>query len=193
MSAEPTEEEKEAEEEASQPKEKAPEWRKSKARDYLYSLLQKNEIPSRYDIKPRDVFDKYCKDRPEFKHFQDYKELTFASKLLYLRNRLEERGNRASEDAEALAHDRAIFPPIMEDTKGRPVWAGSKAQELLRKDLKDGLYPQLKPKQLFEKREEYYKDFDLDFFRNKIYQEIKAAKRVVWVKANEEKQKKKKK
>lgn len=181
------------EEEEEEEDDKPPEWRNSKARDYLYGLLKDKRIPGRHDIKPKQVFEEYCISRPEFKHFQDYKALGFASKLMYLRNKLDERTGRAQEDAEALAHDRLIFPPHTEDTKGRPVWAGSRSQELLRKDIAEGKHNVMKPKDLYETREDYYELFDPDFFRNKIYQEVKAAKRVVWVTEKAEKKENKKK
>jgi hypothetical protein len=172
---------------------KPPEWKKSKARDYVCGLLVRGELPDRNKIKPRQVFDKYCKDRPEFKHFQDYKELKFASKLLYLRKMLEARTDRSKEDAASLAHDRLIFPPPTEDTKGRPLWAGSRAQKLLIDDIKRGKHKTMKPKLIYESQEEYYENYDQDFFREKIYQEVKALKRATWVKAKSENAKNKKK
>lgn len=178
------EEDEEGEEEPNNKEDnKPPEWRKSKARNYLCSLLATGELPDRHSIKPKEVFDKYCKQRPEFKHFQDYKDLKFASKLLYLRNMMKDRSDRSKEDAAALAHDRLIFPPPTEDTKGRPIWAESRAKNLLVEDIKNGKHKTMKPKVLYESRDEYHADYDQDFFREKIYQEVKALKRVAWVKA----------
>lgn len=183
----------EAVEIATEEDDKAPEWRNSKAKEYLYGLLLRGEIPGPNDIKPRAVFDQYCKDRPEFRHFQDYRDLSFATKLRYLRAKAEERGNRSKEDAEALAHDRAIFPVPTEDTMKRPMWQGSEAQRLLRQDIENGKHKQMKPKLLYETKEEYNEVYSLDFFREKIYQEVKALKRLTWVKNKDEKAKAKKK
>jgi hypothetical protein len=116
-------------------KEKEEKWGDSEARKYLYNLLVDKKIPGRDDIKPKAVFEQYCQHRPEFKDYQDYKKLDFASKLLYLRNKAELRGNRAARDDTCLKHDREIFPAPTCDTKGNPNWAGSKAQEQLRKDI----------------------------------------------------------
>jgi hypothetical protein len=188
------EEEDQSEEETEEEKSnnKPPEWKKSKARDYLYGLLARGELPDRHVIKPKQVFDDYCKDRPEFKYFQNYKEIKFASKLLYLRKMVEARTDRSKEDAAALAHDRLIFPPPDEDIKGRPMWAGSRAQKLLIGDIKNGKHKTMKPRLLYEFREEYHEDYDQDFFREKIYQEVKALKRLAWVKAKAEKKRNKK-
>lgn len=179
--------------EEAEEKKKPPDWRKSAAKAYLYALIVDNKIPSRDEITPKKVFETHCKDRPEFKDFQDYTH--FASRLLSLRKKSESRGDRAKEDADALAHDRKIFPAPTEDTKGQPMWKGSKAQELLRKDIKDGLLDQIdpitgrriyKPKGLYEMREEYHEKYSLDSFRNRIYQEIKFDKRLTWVESKVE-------
>jgi hypothetical protein len=172
---------------------KPPEWKKSKARDYLYGLLVRGELPDRKTITPRGVFDVYCKDRPEFKHFQDYTSLKFPGKLKYLRDMTEARSDRSKADAVSLAHDRLIFPAPLKDTMGRPMWAGSRAQKLLIEDIKNGVHETMKPKGLYESREEYNENYDQDFFREKIYQEVKALKRAEWVKAKAEAKKNKKK
>ena len=188
------EEEKEevVEEEKEKDADKPPDWSKSKARDYLCGLILSGKLPDRKKIKPKAVFQDYCKNRPEFKHFQDYKALKFAEKLLRLRNQLEAKADRSKEDDAAFKHDREIFPPRTEDTKGRPVWAGSKAQELLRQDIIDGKHKEKKPKYLYETQAEYFENYELEFFQNKIYQEEKAIKREAWVIAKAEKNKKKK-
>ena len=159
----------------------------------MYGLLVRGELPDRKTIKPREVFDVYCKDRPEFKHFQDYTSLKFPGKLKYLRDMTEARSDRSKADAVSLAHDRLIFPAPLKDTMGRPMWAGSRAQKLLIEDIKNGVHETMKPKGLYESREEYNENYDQDFFREKIYQEVKALKRAEWVKAKAEAKKNKKK
>lgn len=193
------EDEDEDEDEAVQEKDQTeddtpPVWAKSKAREYLYGLIKNKKIPGKKEIKPKDVYEQYCKDRPEFKHFQDYKELKFADKLRGLRDKHETKSSRAEEDDAALIHDRKIFPEQKEDTKGRPIWAGSKAQEQLRKDIADGKHKSkdMKPRFLYATNAVYYENYDLDFFRDKIYQEEKAAKRLAWVKQKEQAKEKKK-
>ncbi len=164
--------------------EEAPEWKKSKARDYLFQLCLNPNFPSRDQIKPKDVWEKdpwKVKDVKCFKWFQDYKALDFASKLRQARARAEKKTGRAREDAEALKHDRLIFPEREEDFRGEPIWQGSKAQELLRRDLKKEERMKLKPKQL-QKEEDEYLLFSLENFRNRIYTERKAMQRIVYIK-----------
>ena len=167
----------------------APEWGKSEARDYLFNLIVNEEIPGKDGITPREVFDKYCKSRPEFKHFQDYKAIKFADKLRQQRTRAGKKKDRAKEDDKFYQHDRQIFPPRTEDTGGEPVWAGSKAQEYLRIDLQDNKRSKMKPKALQNERDEYL-EWTPDKFRDKIYQEKRAMKRIVWMEAETAKMKK---
>ena len=128
---------------------------------------------------PKDIFNNHCMHRPEFKYFLDYKN--FASRLSSLRKRAAERSNRSKEDDDALTHDRAIFPKPTVDTKGLPMWQGSKAQELLIGLLERGEWPKKKPKEIYESEEEFYLNYPLDVFRNRIYQENKYKKRQAYI------------
>ena len=174
---EAAEDEEAAEETASLPAEPEapPKWQDSAAKEYLYSLICDGTLPGKDEIKPRQVFDQYCKDRPEFIHFQDYE--LFKGRLLRLREKAKKRADRAKRDADCLAHDRMIWPAVTMDTKGNDLWQKSKAQELLRKDIEKGEHRKKKPKDLYETQEEYYDNYDLDFFRARIYQERKWFKR----------------
>jgi hypothetical protein len=100
-------------------------WQDSAAKQYLYRLLIDGKLPAKDAIRPKALYEQYCKNRPEFRNFQNYTNLGFATKLMALRERAEERTSRADEDAAALAHDRGIFPKPIEDTKGQPMWKGS--------------------------------------------------------------------
>ena len=151
-------------------------WDDSEAKEYLYSLIVDNKIPGKDDIKPKQVYLQFCKDRAEFKCFQDYTALGFAAKLSHLRDKAEKREGRAERDATSLAHDRQIFPAPTEGTDGNALWQKSKAQELLKQDIAKGKNKKMKPKDLFETRPEYCNNFTLDFFRERIHQEIRAEK-----------------
>ena len=186
----------EEEEDKDDEDEEVPEWGKSKARDYLLSLCMRPDFPSKDDIKPKQVWEELpwrVKDVPEFRFFQDYKN--FATRLRQARARAEKKTGRANEDAAFLRHDREIYPERTEDFNGEPIWQGSKAQELLRRDLKDKEKMQLRPKQL-QLQEEEYMEFALKNFRNRIYSERKAMQRIVYIKKKraekEAKQKRKK-
>jgi hypothetical protein len=165
----------------------APEWGKSAARDYLYDLVLDGTIPGKDEIKPKEVFNIYCKHREEFKYFQDYKALDFAGKLRSARERAGKKTDQSKEDEAFLAHDRLIFPKPTVDTHGYPMWKGSKAQEILREMIAAGRHKKDKPKVLYESEEEFYENYSLDFFRDRIYQEVKFDKRAEYVKYKAEK------
>jgi len=62
----------------------------------------------------------------------------FRTNLRNARNRILAKIDRAAEDAEALDHDRRIYPIEAVDANGRPRWGGSKAERKLRKDMGNG-------------------------------------------------------
>jgi hypothetical protein len=77
----------------------------------------------------------------------------------------------AKIDAEALQHDRKIHPV---ETKGR--WAGSDAEKLLKKDIKEGRlkYDTNSCQHLLKTSEDNYKENEIveyDKFRKHIHQE----------------------
>jgi hypothetical protein len=163
--------------------EEVPEWKKSKARDYLFMLCLDPSFPSQDSIKPRQVWEdhpwKVKDNRPEFKWFQDYSQ--FPGWLRAARKRAEQKTGRSREDAEAFKHGRAIYPEQEEDFCSEPVWQGAKAEELLQRDLKDEEKMKLRPKQLQMEKEEYLR-FSLENFCNRIYSERKAMQRIVYIK-----------
>lgn len=159
----------------------AVDWTDSSAREYLYNLLLEGKVPGRKEITPKKLYDEYLKDRPEFKPFQNYTKLGFATKLSSLRDKVEKRQGRATKDAARLAHDRLIFPAPTVDTKGDVMWQESAAQKLLQKDIADGKHKTMKPKVLYETKASYYENYELDVFRRRIYQELKAIKHIKYL------------
>lgn len=163
-----------------------PPWGKSAARDVLYEMVKDGLIPG--DLKPKRVYLLFLKHLPEFAPYQDYTALKFANKMRSARLRAPLKANRAAEDAEFLAHDRAIFPKPTEDWMGEPIWKGSDAHTALVKDIEDGLHLLMEPKELYEHRAVYYENFwNQDRFRNRIYQEEKALKRTQYLARKAEK------
>ena len=147
----------------------------------LWCALGK-EIPK--EIKPKAVCLSYLKDLPKFEPFQDYTALKFAGKLSSAHERASKKVDRAFEDEACLEHDRLIFPALTVDTKNQPIWKGSMAQKLLWKALKeisDGTRAHKKPRFLFMERIEWHENYSLEFFRKKIYQEMKFDKWEAWL------------
>ena len=75
------------------------------------------------------------------------------------------------------------------DTKGNPYWQNSLAQQLLRADIEDNKHKQMRPRLLYETRVAFHETYSLDFFRDRIYQEVKAKKHRIYTKEQCEKKK----
>ena len=146
-------------------------------------MLLDGQIPA--DMKPKQVYLTYLHFLPEFQPFQNYTALNFANKLGSARKRATKKVDRAEEDLTFLEHDRLIFPEPTLDTKNQPIWKGSEAQKLLRKTLSDissGRKAYVKPRFLYAEKEEWHENYSLEFFRKKIYQEVKFDKWQAWLK-----------
>ena len=108
---------------AEEEKDDAVDWTDSSAREHLYNLLLEGKVPGAKDITPKKLYEDYLKDRPEFKPFQDYTKLGFATKLSSLRAKVEKKqGVELAGDAKLLTHDRTVFAKPTVDTKGNAMW-----------------------------------------------------------------------
>jgi hypothetical protein len=118
------------------------------------------------DMEPRVVH----LQRPEF---ADFKISHFRDCLRDLRRQIIEKNNSAASDSAALARDRLIYPKATHNHRGEPQWDGdgSKAEQLLRKDMDEGKHDIMKPMDLYESRKDYYDDYPLGVFRGHIHQE----------------------
>jgi len=110
--------------------------------------------------------------RPEYAATEWQK---FPRRLRDLRKQLNVGKTKANKDAEALAHDRQLFPKKTHSTLNLPNWDQSDAQRLLKEDIDNNKHKVMKPKELYESRNEY-QVFSLDVFRGHIHQEVKTRK-----------------
>ena len=112
--------------------------------------------------------------RPEF---QEYHYSKFSSRLSSLRKTIKERNYRADLDQEAFDNYKANNPvPAAFSHKGYIQWQGSEAQALCREDIEHGLHKSMSRMELYGSRSEYYENFPLKEFRDKVRQEIRTAK-----------------
>jgi hypothetical protein len=102
----------------------------------------------------------------------------FSSRLSALRDQLECKDTRANSDADALAHDRALFLAPATDNLGVPRWEGSESQRLLKADIEAGVHLTFQTlKTLWHSREQYFEiHTDSTRFIKRIHQEIKTRK-----------------
>jgi len=148
-----------------------PKWIKSPAKAYLLDLIEKGKVPS--TLKPREVHDEFCVNRPEFQAF-GYKH--FSNRLRALREKVADRNDRADRDAAALASDRLLHPRPNQDGFGLPYWPDSEAKEVLCEDIDRGNHLTMTKEQLWSSKPEHYESFPFDVFVKHVHQEVKTRK-----------------
>lgn len=151
-------------------------WKKSKARSLLYEYIVEGQVPpdatdanGRSTMQLREIYLMH----PEFAEY-DYEK--FSSRLSSLRKIIKDADNRARADQEAFENFKNNHPVSLFSHKGYIQWQGSEAQELLLQDMEQKLHETLGKMELYGTRREYYEQFPLSVFRDKIYQEQRTAK-----------------
>ena len=91
----------------------------------------------------------------------------FNSNAKRLIKRIKKDKARADVDNAGCQHDMSLYTFAQFIPKE---WHGSTAEALLKQDVKGGLHKHFKPKELWKQRPEY-QQFNLNIFRNHIYQE----------------------
>jgi hypothetical protein len=156
-------------------------WRDSDAKKLLYKDLRRGNVPA----KAKDQHNKSTMKlkniyvmRPEY---LEYRYDMFSSRLSSLRSTFSTNTHRAEDDLAAFDVYVINNEVSTMSHKGYIQWQGSESQRLVQEDIKDGTmaeYAEEKfPKMKFwQSRPEYYDEFPLHVFRDKIYQEIGTAK-----------------
>jgi len=156
-------------------------WRHSEAKKLLYADIIAGIIP--VDEKEMDaaaVYQHYSTD-PNFLLSDFHDKKLFPGRLKRLREKIQGKDSRMERDAKALAGDRMMFPKPTTDFRGTTRWADSEAKKLLLKDIDNNLHLTLTKKKLWKSKPEC-QEIDLDIFRGRVYQEIKARKFQAYVK-----------
>lgn len=163
-------------EEADEPDEPKIPWKKSKAKRLLYKDIMNGKVPleaKTADGKLTMPLKSIYNSRPEFK---EYKYSKFSSRLSSLRTTIKECNYRADLDRQAFENYKAHTPVASFSSKGYINWQGSEVQQLCLQDIENGLHKSMSRLDLYGSREEYYKNFPLDAFRDKVAQELRTAK-----------------
>jgi hypothetical protein len=79
-----------------------------------------------------------------------------------------------------MLHDRQLHPRQLKNDRGELVFDLHAAKLLLREDIKAGAHVEMLPSQFQGTRTEY-QEFDLDIFRQRIYQEERYQKYWNWL------------
>lgn len=151
---------------------KEPKWIDSQAKAHLLDLIMRKQVTA--EMKPKDVYDRFCKDREEFKPFLDYKN--FSNRLRALRTKVEEKNDGAERDAAALARDREICPRPLMDGFGLPHWPDAEAKALLESDIENEKHIAMSKEGLWSSRPEHMECFPFDVFVKHVHQEAKTRK-----------------
>jgi hypothetical protein len=151
-------------------------WKHSKAKSLLERDLREGRVPleilpgkRRYSMRSQDVYDMH----PESKLYDPDK---FPGRLASLRKQVLKRNSRAEDDEKALQVQAKNYDFAIYTYDGFIQWQGSNAQELLWEDMEKGEHRKLGKKDLWASRPEYYENFPLGLFRDKLYQETRTAK-----------------
>lgn len=156
-----------------------PVWKGSKEKLILYNDIVAGVVKE--ESKPKDVYEMHDGIYKKFVY------TNFRSNLRTLKNMVKEQMEQATDDATALDHDLAIVGNYYSSTK--PRWHNSDAEKLLKEDIDAGRHNRIDPKtgepikpSKFRLDRLEYRVFDLDVFRNHIYQELRARReRPYWM------------
>ena len=156
-------------------------WRDSKAKKLLYKALMRGIIPA----KARDQQNKSTMDLKDIysmrTEYLEYRYDMFSGRLSSLRSTFSTNTDRAEDDQAAFDVHVENNEVSTMSHKGYIQWQGSESQRLLREDVEDGemekyadqKFPKMK---FWQSRPEYYNEFPLNVFRDKIAQELGTAK-----------------
>jgi len=170
---EKTDKEKE-EEQYEEPKIK---WKKSEAK----RLLRNDILEGRVPLYAIDEDGKRTTDLKALYHtrveFTEYHYSKFSSRVGSLRTTLQNDTDRSILDQEAFDNYKKNHPTLIQFShKGYIQWQGSESQRLCLKDIEDGVHERKSRVDFYASRPEYYNQFPLDAFRDKVKQEIRTAK-----------------
>jgi hypothetical protein len=142
-------------------KKKKQPWADGQSKALLRSGILSGEITPQ--MKPQEIWNLH----PEVHGAWGY--ANWSNNLRTLRSAIERDRSRMQQDALAYGQTIAIVSALPRSNE--PVWSLSAAPALLKKDVDDNKHKELKPKELWQSRQEY-QEFSLEEFRPHIYQEV---------------------
>ena len=152
--------------------EKAIEWGKSAAKQFLKKCFREKTIPTDYQ-DAKKVWQDHCEGTPAFKRMQF--DSAFVRRLGAVRDDYLKKVERCNADLKAYQIAKANHPTPEFNSRGEPQWNGSPAQKLLKEAISNNEHVGKQPADLWNSREEY-KVYSLTTFRDHIYQEERLLK-----------------
>jgi hypothetical protein len=146
-------------------------WKKSRARSILYNDVQNGIVPitPSTGMKLNEIYAMH----PEY---AEYSYEKFSSRLSSICKTVSDKQRRSESDEKALMAFIDNHPVSKFSHKGYEEWQGSTARTLLLEDMEADLHLSLGKKELYASRPEYYEEFPLAVFRDKVNQEIRTGK-----------------
>lgn len=137
-------------------------WKNSRAKAMLAADIEDGLVDDESDLK--EVY----RMHPEYSR---YREERFCDNFKNLYAEIMEDLDYASLDAQRFEEDKEFYG---QTTNGRARWDGSAAQDLLKKDIDDGMLELHPPQYLWAMRPEYCNYFTKKQFRDHITQEYRS-------------------
>ena len=141
-------------------------WYTSSKRTCLgYTLLHDMYVKQPNVINPMTA-EEIWKSQPEFQKYplQDFKKYNKNMKAL-----VSQKVRRAATEEAIYQEDMRHHTHKEITCRGTPFWNKHAAKAMLIKDVEDGIGRTMKPRQLWESREEY-QAFPYEFFRKRVYE-----------------------
>ena len=150
-------------------------WGKSKARKLLCVDIMEGRAPrsSRENGRLTRGLEDTHNSREEFKKHHHSK---FSSRLGRLRKSIDDLMSRKDLDQQAFDNYVANHPVSHFSHKGHIQWQGSEAQQLALRHIEQNMHNTTKWSEWHGEHAEFYENFDLATFKDKIRQEMRTAK-----------------
>ena len=147
-------------------------WKKSRAKQILLTDILEGRVSLEDDDPTMDAENVFFM-HPEYAEYDPDK---FAARLHSLRETMKSSNTRSMEDRNAFEVYKALHTVSLTSNHGYIEYQGSESQRLLQKDIANGLHISMGKRDLYAFRPEYFDQFPLNVFRDKIYQEIRTGK-----------------
>ena len=148
-------------------------WGKSKARKLLYKGILDGRVPRKATDEAGKRTAKLIDFYNSWDEFKLYHYSKFSRRLGTLQSQIEERLARKDLDQEAFDNYVANHPVSLFSHKGYIQWQGSHAQALALEHIQQNIHNTTKWATWHGEHPEYYQNFPLDAFKDKIRQELR--------------------
>ena len=137
-----------------------------------------DELKDGEDPNLAAIFALYNHKRPEIFNEIDFSQ--FKARMEDYTTKNKERRDRSMMESAWMLNDRQLHPRQLKNHRGELVFDLHPAKLLLREDIKAGAHVGIVPSEFQGTRDEY-EEFDLDIFRQRIYQEERYQKYLNWL------------